>query len=269
VRDAISQLVSEAIAAAVAAGELPLAGAPDPGIERPRDASHGDWATTVALRCSKEAGMNPRQIAEIVAARIDASDDIESVEIAGPGFINMRLSAAALQRVLREAREQGLDFGRSDEGAGMRVQVEFVSANPVGPMHVGHGRWAALGDSMARILAHAGWSVEREFYINDAGVQMDTFGKSVAARYMELAGHEVDFAEDWYQGAYIRDIASEIYSAEGPEWADKSAEEREAHFKETAYAAVLEHLKHVLHGMGVDFDVWLSLIHISEPTRPY
>jgi arginyl-tRNA synthetase len=268
VRDAISQLVIDAISAAITAGELPLAEAPDPGVERPRDASHGDWATTVALRCSKQADMNPRQIAEIVAARIDASDDVEAVEIAGPGFINIRLSAAALQRVLREAREQGLDFGRSNEGAGRRVQVEFVSANPVGPMHVGHGRWAALGDSMARVLAHAGWSVEREFYINDAGVQMDTFGKSVAARYMELAGHEVDFAEDWYQGAYIRDIAQEILTAEGPEWADKTAEEREEHFKETAYAAVLEHLKHVLHGMGVDFDVWFSerTLHAAGPT---
>ncbi len=267
-KDAISQLVTDALAAAIAAGELPLAEIPDPGIERPRDASHGDWATTVALRSSKQAGMNPRQIAEIVAARIEASADIEAVEIAGPGFINMRLSAAALQRVVREAREQGLDFGRIDLGRGRRVQVEFVSANPVGPMHVGHGRWAALGDSMARVLEHAGWAVEREFYINDAGVQMDIFGKSVAARYMELAGHEVEFADDWYQGAYIREIAEEILASEGASWADKPAEEREAHFKETAYVAVLGHLKHVLHGMGVDFDVWFAerTLHAPGPS---
>jgi len=267
VRDAISQLVTDALAAAIEAGELPLAEVPDPGVERPRDASHGDWATTVALRCCKQAGMNPRQVAEIVAARLDASGDVEAVEIAGPGFINIRLSAIALMRVLREAREEGLEFGRADLGAGRRVQVEFVSANPVGPMHVGHGRWAALGDSMARILAHAGWSVEREFYINDAGVQMDIFGKSVAARYLELCGREVVFEENWYQGAYIREIAEEILAAEGPEWADRPAEEREEHFTETAYAAVLEHLKHVLHGMGVDFDVWFSerTLHVPGP----
>ena len=117
-RDAISQLVSDAIAAAIEAGELPLAEAPDPGVERPRDASHGDWATTVALRCAKQAGMNPRQVAEIVAARLDASGDVEAVEIAGPGFINIRLSAIALMRVLRESRELGLDFGRNETGSG-------------------------------------------------------------------------------------------------------------------------------------------------------
>jgi arginyl-tRNA synthetase len=268
VRETISKLVTDALNAAITAGELPLAEAPDPGIERPRDASHGDWATTVALRCSKQAGMNPRQVAEIVAARLGTSADIEAVEIAGPGFINIRLSAPALQRVLRESREQGLDFGRIDAGEGKRVQVEFVSANPVGPMHVGHGRWAALGDSMARVLAHAGWTVEREFYINDAGVQMDIFGKSVAARYMELTGHEVAFEDDWYQGAYIREIADEILADEGPAWAEATADEREAHFKETAYAAVLSHLKYVLSGMGVDFDVWFSerTLHAAGPT---
>ena len=257
-REAISQLVTDAIQAAIDAGELPLAAAPDPGVERPRDAAHGDWATTIALRSSKDAGMKPRQVAEIVAARIGQSADVESVEIAGPGFINIRLSAAAVQRVVRQAREQGRDFGRTTAGAGRRVQVEFVSANPVGPMHVGHGRWAALGDSMARVLEHAGWNVEREFYINDAGVQMDIFAKSVAARYLELLGCDVPFEENWYQGAYIKEIAEKILADEGPVWTDRLAEERESHFMETAYAAVLEHLKQVLHGMGVDFDVWFS-----------
>ncbi len=257
-KDAITALVASAVRAAIDAGELPLESVPDPAVERPRDRAHGDWATSVALRSAKEAGMNPRAVAEIVSARMSGHEDVAAVEIAGPGFINIRLSNAALQRVLRDAREQGTDFGRVDLGEGKRVQVEFVSANPVGPMHVGHGRWAALGDGMARVLAHAGWTVEREFYINDAGVQMDVFGKSVAARYMELTGHEVTFAEDWYQGAYITEIAREILESEGPGWAEKPAEEREGHFRESAYATVLEHLEHVLHGMGVDFDVWFS-----------
>ena len=260
-REAIARLVTEAIDGAISAGELPLAEAPDPGIERPRDAAHGDWATTVALRCAKSAGMNPRAVAEIVAARIGKSADVAAVEIAGPGFINIRLSDAALQRVLREARMAGLAYGRSNAGAGRRVQVEFVSANPVGPMHVGHGRWAALGDSMARVLEHAGWTVEREFYINDAGVQMDIFAKSVAARYLELCGQTVTFEPEWYQGTYIAEIAREIFSAEGDVWAARPAAERESHFKETAYVAVLEHLKHVLHGMGVDFDVLVLGAH--------
>lgn len=257
-RDALSQLVTAALADAIEAGELPLAEVPDPALERPRDLAHGDWATSVALRSAKAAGMNPRQLAEVVSARIAGHPDVDAVEIAGPGFINIRLSATALRRVLREARTEGLDFGRSAAGAGRRVQVEFVSANPVGPMHVGHGRWAALGDSMARILEHAGWSVEREFYINDAGVQMEIFAKSVAARYLELCGRTVTFEPEWYQGTYIAEIAREIFSAEGDAWADRPAAERESHFKETAYVAVLEHLKHVLHDMGVDFDVWFS-----------
>jgi arginyl-tRNA synthetase len=258
VRETVEQLVIAAVAAAIADGELPLAAPPDPGVERPRDPSHGDWATAIAMRSAKEAGMPPRAIAEIVAERIATSEDIAAVEIAGPGFINLRLSPAALQRVLVDARTKGLDFGRVDEGGDRRVQVEFVSANPVGPMHVGHGRWAALGDSMARVLEHAGWRVEREFYINDAGVQMDIFAKSVAARYLELCGRTVEFESDWYQGGYITEIAREILEAEGTEWADRDADEREQHFKETAYSAVLEHLRHVLHSMGVDFDVWFS-----------
>jgi len=259
VREAISDLVSAAIREAIEAGELPLSDAPDPALERPRDPSHGDWATTVALRSAKATGMQPRRIAEIVAARMADHPDIAAVEIAGPGFVNLRLSAAALQRVLRDAREADRDFGRNNLGGGRRVQVEFVSANPVGPMHVGHGRWAALGDSMARVLEHAGWSVEREFYINDAGVQMDIFGVSVAARYLELLDHEVDFPEEGYRGAYIAEIAEEVRAAEGDALADLPFEELSVRCRELGYALVLDnHLKRVLHGMGVDFDVWFS-----------
>lgn len=257
-REAISSLVSSALAEAVAAGDLPLETVPDPAVERPRDPSHGDWATSVAMRSAKAAGMNPRQVAEIVSARIASHEDIASVEIAGPGFINIRLAPAALQRVLRDARSADAEYGRVYSGQGRSVQVEFVSANPVGPMHVGHGRWAALGDAMARVLEHAGWRVQREFYINDAGVQMDIFAKSVAARYLEFCGSTVDFADDWYQGAYITEIAREIFDEEATCWLDATPASREEYFREKAYQQVLEHLKHVLHGMGVDFDVWFS-----------
>ncbi len=265
VREAISALVADAVGAAIAAGELPLAEVPDPAPERPRDSDHGDWATTIALRSAKAAGMNPRAIAEIVTARMAGHPDVAGLEIAGPGFINIRLSAHALQRVLVEAREQGLDFGRVNIGQGRRAQVEFVSANPVGPMHIGHGRWAALGDSMARVLEHAGWSVEREFYVNDAGVQMDIFAKSVSARYLELCGESVTFEAEWYQGTYIAEIAREIFDAEGTVWCDTAARAREEYFKEKAYTQVLAHLKHVLHEMGTDFDVWFSERTLHEP----
>jgi arginyl-tRNA synthetase len=257
-RDTLRTLIEDALRAAIAAGRVSLDAVPDIELERPRDLSHGDWSTNVAMRSAKAAGTNPRVLADEIAAAVAGHPDIASIEVAGPGFINLRLSVSALQRVVATVRVAGESWGSVDEGQGRRVQVEFVSANPVGPMHVGHGRWAALGDSMAAILAHAGWSVEREFYVNDAGVQMDIFAKSVAARYLELTGHTVEFAPEWYQGAYITEIAREIFEAEGDAWAETDAAEREDYFREKAYAQVLAHLKQVLHGMGVDFDVWFS-----------
>ena len=257
-KETLRLLLADAIVDAIAAGELRLDAAPEVEMERPRDPAHGDWATNVALKSAKAAGTSPRAVADIIAARVAGHPDVAGVEVAGPGFINLRLSAAALRRQVALIREAGADWGRVDLGQGRRVQVEFVSANPVGPLHVGHGRWAALGDSMAAVLAHAGWQVEREFYVNDAGVQMDIFAKSVAARYLELCGHEVTFEAEWYQGAYITEIAREILQAEGDAWADRDASAREDHFREVAYAQVLAHLRSVLHGMGVDFDVWFS-----------
>lgn len=266
-KDTLRALLADAVEGAVATGELRLEGLPEIELERPRDRSHGDWATNFALRSAKAAGTSPRAVADVIAARVAGHPDVASVEVAGPGFINLRLSAAALRRQVAIVREAGEEWGRVDLGHGRRVQVEFVSANPVGPLHVGHGRWAALGDSMAAILAHAGWRVEREFYINDAGVQMDIFAKSVAARYLQLCGQEVTFGPEWYQGAYITEIAREIFESEEAVWAEREAAAREEHFREKAYAQVLAHLRHVLHGMGVDFDVWFSerTLHVAGP----
>lgn len=264
-RELAAALVREALDGAIKAGEVRLAEVGPVRMERPRDPAHGDWATSIALASAKAANMNPRQLADIIAARMSGHEDVTAVEVAGPGFINLRLSPHALQRVLHDVRAAGPDFGRTEDGGGKRVQVEFVSANPVGPMHIGHGRWAALGDSMARVLDHAGWRVEREFYINDQGVQMGVFAKSVAARYLELCGRDAAFPEDGYRGSYIVEIAREIFQAEGDRWADVRPAEREAHFRERAYAQVLAHLKNVLHGMGVDFDVWFSERALHEP----
>jgi arginyl-tRNA synthetase len=265
VRETLNALIAEALAVVIADGRLLLAEVPGVSVERPRDPSHGDWATNVALVSAKAAGMAPRAVAEIVAEEIRTrlGDTAEAVEIAGPGFINIRLARGVLAEAVTRVRELSDAFG-AGERTGSRVQIEFVSANPVGPMHVGHGRWAALGDSIARILEHAGDDVQREFYINDAGVQMDIFAASVSARYLELCGRDVDFPEDGYRGAYITEIAREIFGEEGTCWLDATPANREAHFKEQAYAAVLAHLKHVLHGMGVDFDVWFSERSLHE-----
>ncbi len=255
----IIQLVTEALDAAVADGTLPaIEDVPEVALERPRDPGHGDWSTNVAMKLAKSAGMAPRAVAEAIVGHFPDDPRVVAVEIAGPGFINFRLSGGSLRDVVRDVRRLGPAFGRSDRGQGRKTQVEFVSANPVGPMHVGHGRWAALGDSIARVLEHSGYDVEREFYINDAGVQMDVFGKSVAARYLELTGRNVEFGEDWYRGAYIVEIAREIFQAEGEKYVDMDPTEREAVFRERAYAAVLEHLRETLAGMGTEFDVWFS-----------
>ena len=209
-RSRIEAILHEAIEAARAAGELQVETIPDAGVERPREKEHGDWATSIAMRLAKQAKMNPRAIAEIISAQIPVGDFISSVEIAGPGFINMRLSNTALQSVLVDAREQGADFGKVDLGKGNRVQVEFVSANPTGPMHVGHGRWAALGNALCNLLEHAGWDVGREFYINDAGSQMENFAQSVDARYQQLCGVDAEIPENGYGGAYVTTIAQRI-----------------------------------------------------------
>ncbi|MDR1422878.1 MAG: arginine--tRNA ligase, partial [Coriobacteriales bacterium] len=219
-RTIIEQLVESALASAVEAGELALVYTPEPAVERPRDATHGDWATTIALRLAKELGRKPREIAEIIARHIERDKRIAAVEVAGPGFINLRLSPAALQQVIRDAYEQASDFARVDIGAGQKVNVEFVSANPTGPMHVGHGRWAVLGNALGKVLEHAGWQVTREFYINDAGVQMEVFGASVLLRYQELCGERIDIPEAFYGGSYVIDIAQHILDEEGEVWMD-------------------------------------------------
>ena len=186
-QETIEKLVREAVHAAQAAGELPEFEVSDLGLERPADPANGDWSSTVALRSAKLAHKAPRAIAEAIVAHLPESPEIERAEVAGPGFVNLYLSAAAGNSIFRTVREQGADFGRSSLGAGTKVQVEFVSANPVGPLHIGHGRWAALGDSLCRVLEHAGYDVEREYYVNDHGNQMNIFGNSVAERYLQLA----------------------------------------------------------------------------------
>ena len=258
-REQVEEVVDAALSAAVADGSLPLAEVPAAALERPRDAANGDWASTVALRAAKAAHMKPRDVAEVVVSHLPKNDLIASTEIAGPGFVNIRLTNAALASVIDEARREGMDFGRGEAPANAgRINLEYVSANPTGPMHVGHGRWAALGDSMARVLRHAGFDVSEEFYINDHGTQMDNFGRSVSVRYEQLCGRDVPMPENCYGGAYVIDIAREILEADGEKWLDIPEEERVVAFRERSYVEMLEHNKAVLSGFGTTFDTWFS-----------
>ncbi|RJQ54450.1 MAG: arginine--tRNA ligase [Actinobacteria bacterium] len=230
-----------------------------PEFERPARKEHGDFSTNFALLHAKDHDLSPRQFADALVAALPSDPYVLRVEVAGPGFINFYLNQSLLLRdVLTRIDEEGDAYGSTDVGAGARVQVEFVSANPVGPMHVGHGRWAALGDSLANVMEAAGYEVEREFYINDYGNQMNVFGASVEARYAELLGAAFEFPEDGYGGAYIYDIAREIVEADGDSHLALGREERVKLFTERAYAQVLEHMKATLAGMEVVFDVWFS-----------
>ena len=258
-REQVEEVVDAALSAAVADGSLPLEEVPAAALERPRDAANGDWASTVALRAAKAAHMKPRDVAEVVVSHLPKNDLIASTEIAGPGFVNIRLTNAALASVIDEARREGMDFGRGEAPANAgRINLEYVSANPTGTMHVGHGRWAALGDSMARVLRHAGFDVSEEFYINDHGTQMDNFGRSVSVRYEQLCGRDVPMPENCYGGAYVIDIAREILDADGEKWLDVPEEERVVAFRERSYVEMLEHNKAVLSGFGTTFGTWFS-----------
>lgn len=259
-RESLEELFNQAIAAAADSGALNLEELPSPGLERPRDASNGDWASTVAMRCAKAAKMPPRDVASIIIDNLPAGADkvIASTEIAGPGFINIRLTDSVLQDVVRVARDEGADFGRGEVAGGKRINLEYVSANPTGPLHVGHGRWATLGDAIGRVMRHAGYDVYEEFYVNDHGSQMDVFGNSVAVRYMQLLGHDVKMSEKCYGGAYVVDIAQQIIDRDGNAYEGMSDKERADAFREIAYVQMLEDQKAILTRYGTTFDRWFS-----------
>ena len=241
-----------------ASEELGLQGEP-PAVElsKPRQKEHGDFATNVALVVAKRVGRPPREVADTLVRRLPPSDRVRSAEVAGPGFVNFRVTEDWLHDAVREAVARGRDYGRA-EPAGTRVQVEFVSANPTGPLHIGHARNAALGDAVARLLEFAGWSVEREYYFNDAGGQMDRFGASVEARYLELVGRDAEVPEDGYHGDYVVDLARDILATEGPELADLPPEERMVRLRAEGVRRVMPQIEASLERFGVRFDSYLA-----------
>ena len=258
IRESLESVLFEALKAAVEAGELPLEEIPQPSLERPREEGHGDWACTIAMRLAKAAHMNPRAIAQAIVDHLPENDIVDSFEIAGPGFINLTLTNASFQAVVAEARKEGANFGKSKLAQPCKVNLEYVSANPTGPMHVGHGRWAALGDATARVLRHAGYEVGEEFYINDQGNQMNVFGNSIVVRYQQLLGQDVEMPEACYGGGYIKEIAQAIINEDGSKWLEANEEERLVNFRERGYTMMLNSVKATLSKFGNSFDTWFS-----------
>ncbi len=221
-------------------------------LERPKSRAHGDYATNIALALAKAAKLAPRVIAESLAPLIAEIPGVAAAEIAGPGFINIRLDSATLGQTAQIIVEKGADYGTGTALAGQQINLEFISANPTGPLHLGHTRWAAVGDAMARVLVAAGAHVSTEFYINDRGVQMDKFGASVMA-----SAHGQVIPEDGYKGAYIHDLAAAIVIAR-PSIKELPIEEQFISFREAAYALQLKQQQQVLEQFRTHFDLWAS-----------
>lgn len=248
----LSAAVRSCIVALQAEGAFAGPAPDDVVIERPKNRDHGDYATPVALTLAKATGRPPREVAELIAGRLLAVEGVTEAEVAGPGFINIRLGAEAQGILARQVVDAGPAYGGSDLLAGRRFNVEFISANPTGPIHLGHTRWAAVGDALARVLSAAGAEVSTEFYINDRGVQMDRFGASVMA-----VAHGQPVPEDGYHGAYIVDLAAAIV-AEHPEYLALADDEQLVAFREAAYALQLAEQQHVLGLFRTHFDTWYS-----------
>jgi arginyl-tRNA synthetase len=256
----LSELFAVALRRAAAAGELDLdpAAVGTPVLERPRLAEHGDWASNVALVLAKAAKAPPRKVAEAMVARLELPDWVEGVEVAGPGFVNVRLAQRWFAGLVRQVLREGDAYGRSDFGGGEKVQVEFISANPTGPLHVGNARWAAFGDALANLLDASGYQVEREYYSNDAGAQVELLGASVEAAYLALLGRPATAPADGYKGSYIAELAKELEAERHDGVADLDQDERRKVIADWAYRKVLGWIRHTLERFGVHFDVWFS-----------
>lgn len=227
--------------------------------EPPRDAAHGDAATNAAMVLAGQAGMKPREFAEILAAELQSLPIVDSVEIAGPGFVNMRLSKVFWDGCLKEILRQGDDFGRSDMGKGQKKNVEFVSANPTGPMHIGHSRGAVFGDALASLLEKAGYDVTREYYINDAGAQVDVLARSVYLRYKEALGENIGkIPEGLYPGDYLIPVGRALAERDGEKWLNKPESEWLKDFRAFAIDRMMDMIRDDLAALGIKFDVFSS-----------
>ena len=258
-KDQVIGIIEQSLSALQSLGVLPEGDMPSPQVDHTRDPNHGDLATNVAMALAKLAGMPPRELAQALIDQLPANPIIIQCDIAGPGFINFRLSQASNFAVVETILSAGEHFGRSTEGSGKRVQVEFVSANPTGPLHVGHGRGAAIGDTLCRLLENAGWSVHREFYYNDAGQQITNLALSVKARIDNVEPSDEAWPKDGYQGAHIKDVASAYLSRQTVDAADRSVTasgdaDDLANIQAFSVAWLRREQDEDLKAFGVDFD---------------
>jgi arginyl-tRNA synthetase len=256
----LAGLFRDALVRAAEAGALALdpGAVPEPALERPRLPEHGDWATNVALVLAKAAKAPPRAVAEAMVAHLELPDWVAGVEVAGPGFVNVRLDQRWFAGLVRRVLGEGEAFGAIDLGRGLRVNVEFISANPTGPMHVGNARLAPTGDALANLLAATGHEVTREYYFNDAGTQIELLGASVEAAYLRLAGRPAEPPPDGYQGGYVADLAEALLAEEGEAVAELDPDKRRAQVTEWSFRRLLDGIKQTLARLGVAFDVWFS-----------
>jgi arginyl-tRNA synthetase len=266
---AFADKIDAALAALEADGVLP-AGLPRHAVsvEPPRDPAHGDLATNAAMVLAKPAGANPRALAEAIAAKLSADPAVASAEIAGPGFINLRLDQAAWRDEVLAIARLGGDYGRSRMGAGKRVNVEYVSANPTGPMHMGHCRGAVVGDALATLLEFAGYDVTREYYVNDAGAQVQTLGRSVHLRYLEALGRTIEIPEGYYPGDYLVPIGQALAAEFGERYADAPEGEWLDLFRERSVAAMMDMIRSDLALLGIRHSVFSSEAALQAAHKP-
>ncbi len=258
VKDAVAAIVAAALEQANRDGVINVDAAPDIEIERPNNPEHGDFATNLPLRLARAARANPMQLAQLIAERIQPGSEIGSLEPAPPGFINFKLSDEWLQQQVEAVLAAGDGFGAADVGNGRKVMVEFVSVNPTGPVHVGHTRGAVLGSALANTMQAAGYEVTREYYINDAGSQMEAFYRSVWTRYQQALGREAQMPENGYQGDYIAEIAAEIIEAEGPGLLEMPEPASIRRIGDIAREKMVTVIRDDLDAIGVNFDNWFS-----------
>lgn len=269
-KEDLSEALKVAIREAAAAEGWPPTEVPEVPWEYPTESSFGDLSTPVAFSLAKQARKRPKEIAGAILKRLVLDPlVVEQIEVAGAGYLNIFIPKSWWQQVIREVLRAGALYGRAQVGEGKKVQVEFVSANPTGPLHVGHGRGAALGDALANLLQAVGFQVEREYYVNDAGTQMEILGRSILARYQQLLGRDVPFPEGGYQGGYITGLAREIIEREGDRFLNQDEGRTVLTFSAFATRAILKGIRTDLDAFGVQFDRWFdeSALYRRHPER--
>ena len=248
----LSLIIKKSLESFISSQKLEITTIPEIKIERPKSKDHGDFSSNIALMVAKPAGKNPRDVAQLLVDDLSKNSGIKKIEIAGPGFLNFTLDSASLGELARSILKEADKYGHTDLLKGETINIEFISANPTGPLHLGHTRWAAVGDAIARVLAASGAKVAREFYINDRGAQLDKFGASICA-----AANNEAIPEDGYHGAYVKDLAAEIVK-EKPEILKLSKSEQEIEFREEGYKKQLKQQQNVLDDFRTHFDTWTS-----------